>query len=161
MNLCLARQQQGKAVSFSMLMCTFMPVRKVNPSDEAAVELDSLSKHVKSTCVRWLNLGHALLYKAAEGSEYFQHLVDEGFATPDEMALLSQGSGMRFPLVYSWLGDMLASAQRAKLLTDGQYRLLLDDVMASRMNASDVFMYLQAQIPYYYCHFMTIMVRLQ
>lgn len=139
-------------VSGRTLNCTMLLAAFITGEDE-------MSKHIKITLVRYLNLAYAILFKQAMGSDNYSDLVAQRLLTEAEYALLKERSN-HYVLVYQWAYAITAQALKMKILTSDSLALVQADLGTIRGAAGDVFMYLNCQQPYVYTHLMTAITKL-
>jgi hypothetical protein len=116
------------------------------------VELDS--RRAQQQIYRYLNLGHALMYKSCNRDTDLSDLYKRGVITKTEMAYLHDVKGYNPNLIYSWISILIHRLATVGLLGDmlGEggvnMKLLLQDLEIIRGNNSMVVVYIKSQLPY-------------
>jgi len=139
----------GKANNLSLLIGTY-----IIGSDEA-------TDRARKTCVRYLNLAHASVYKQATGSDDIGDLLDRKMVTEEEWALLRHIS-TKHSVIYMWVAELIRDCSRAGhlLFPDTMLPVFQADVSALRTSVDDLMMYITCQIPYSYVHLLTLITKL-
>mmetsp|Transcript_18549 Transcript_18549/g.30912 ORF Transcript_18549/g.30912 Transcript_18549/m.30912 type:complete len:447 (+) Transcript_18549:220-1560(+) len=126
-----------------------------------SVTLSGVSREVELDCrraqqqiYRYLNLGHALMYKSCNKNTDLSDLLQRGVITKTEMAYIHSVKGYSPNLIYSWISILIHRLGNAGLLGDmlGEggvnMKLLLQDLEIIRANNSMVVVYIKSQLPY-------------
>eukprot|EP00741_Cyanophora_paradoxa_P011724 tig00020563_g11328.t1 len=137
----------ARAASFATMVMAY-----VKGSDPATVA-------VRETLVRYSNLAHALVYKQASMDDDLTELVQRGLLTEREMAALKPLPS-RYAMVYAWLLQLVTQVFDAGRCPYGILHLFHGEIVQMRTAASDIFMFLNCQIPYAYVHMVILICKL-
>jgi hypothetical protein len=140
----------GKSNSIVITIAAIFSVTLAGVSQD--VELDS--RRAQQQIYRYLNLGHALMYKSCSSDTDLIDLFKRGILTKTEMAYIHSVKGYSPNLIYSWIAILIHRLGNAELLGDmhGEgavnMKLLLQDLEIIRANNSMVVVYIKSQLPY-------------
>jgi hypothetical protein len=140
----------GKSTSVVITIAAVFSVTLGDVSRE--VELDS--RRAQQQIYRYLNLGHAMMYKRCGNDTDLTDLYNRGIITKPEMTYIHSIKGYSPNLIYSWVSILLHRLAKVGLLGDmsGEgavnMKLLLQDLELVRANNSMVIVYIKSQLPY-------------
>ena len=140
----------GKSNSIVITLAAILSVTLADVSHEQ--ELDT--RRAQQQIYRYLNLGHALMYKSCNKNTDLNDLYRRGILTKTEMAYIHSVKGYSPNLIYSWIAILIHRLGNAGLLGDllGEgainMKLLMQDLELIRANNSMVIVYIKSQLPY-------------
>eukprot|EP00276_Gloeochaete_wittrockiana_P003140 CAMPEP_0184662198 /NCGR_PEP_ID=MMETSP0308-20130426/42033_1 /TAXON_ID=38269 /ORGANISM="Gloeochaete witrockiana, Strain SAG 46.84" /LENGTH=901 /DNA_ID=CAMNT_0027104031 /DNA_START=163 /DNA_END=2867 /DNA_ORIENTATION=- len=122
---------------------------------------DHLTNTAREEMCRYMNLAHALVYKQASMDEDLGELIGRRLLTKDEARKI-ENLPSKYLIIYTWLADLLKEVALNGRLVYPEYVLPLmhGDISVMRGGASDIFMYLNCQIPYSYVHMLTLVSKI-
>lgn len=140
----------GKSNSVVITIAAIFSVTLSEVSPEEMLD----SRRAQQQIYRYLNLGHAMMYKACNKDTDLTDLYKRGILTKTEMAYIHSVKGYSPNLIYSWIFILIQRLGSAGLLGDmlGEgavnMKLLLQDLEIIRANNSMVTVYIKSQLPY-------------
>eukprot|EP00741_Cyanophora_paradoxa_P020988 tig00021319_g20262.t1 len=138
----------GRVVNISML------ARSSLRSD------DPRGLHARADLVRLANAMLSLVCTQAAQDDRCEGLVRSGVLRRDEWEFL-EPLPSRYIMVAAWLIDVTQAAAEAKLFRpDAGPGTIIDNVLAARGAAADVFMHLSTQIPFPYVQMLVLLSRI-